>query len=448
MEKISSKLKRKHTKSTAVEYYLHPGEWRDGKRSRSPSRSGSLTPVSEVTPGTSGSNDNTQSHQILQEPSSSCSNYQEHGVPPTVGPVPAIMLPNNHKATATTTTAWTGLEQALRALRLTAKACTPLRLAVDDLVSCLSLFEAAAKNRKDYEDLATGLKSMVGILIQHLKDAASENISNTLVGIAEAIRREIESIGNRQSREDLRRVLGSTGDEEDLIRRYRRIEQLFRQLQGEASLSAWNISSKVHVNMQLESLRATKLARYNSELATEVSRRACTKNTRVKVLEDLIKWSEDRRMASIYWMNGMAGTGKTTIAYSVCVAFESSKQLAASFFCTRMSPNCRDARRIVPTIAYQLARRSAPFRSALCKALEEDPDISTGIISVQFDCLLKKPLIEAKSNMPNNLVIVVDALDECSDPYIVELFLDILFRSVLDLPLKFFVTSRPEPIIR
>ncbi|CUA74200.1 Ribosome assembly protein 4 [Rhizoctonia solani] len=446
MEKVSSKLKRKHTKSTAAEDYLHPGERRDGKRSRSPSRSNSPT-ASEATPGTSGSNDDTQPHQISQEHSSSSGTPQEYNVPPTIGPVPAIILPNSRNAT-NTTTAWSGLEKALQALRLTAKACTPLRLAVDDLVSCLSLFEAAAKNRKDYDDLASGLKSMVGILIKHLEDAASENISNTLVGIAEAIRREIESIGNRQSREGLRRVLGSTGDEEDLIRRYRRIEQLFRQLQGEASLSAWNISSKVHVNMQLESLRAAKLARYDSELATEVSRRACTENTRTKVLEDLIEWSEDRSMASIYWMNGMAGTGKTTIAYSACAALESSKKLAASFFCTRMSPDCRDAKRIVPTIAYQLARRSTPFRSALCKALEEDPDISTGIISVQFDRLLKKPLIEAKSNMPNNLVIVVDALDECSDPYVVELFLDVLFRSVVELPLKFFVTSRPEPIIR
>ncbi|KAH7327632.1 hypothetical protein B0J17DRAFT_215697 [Rhizoctonia solani] len=180
----------------------------------------------------------------------------------------------------------------------------------------------------------------------------------------------------------------------------------------------------------------------------EVSRRACTENTRTEILENLMKWSEDRHVENIYWMNGMAGTGKTTIAYSASTTFESSKQLAASFFCTRTSPECRDAKRIVPTIAYQLARRSAPFRSALCKILEEDTDIGTGTISAQFEQLLKKPLMEAQANMPNNLVVVVDALDECSDPYIVELFLGVLFRSVLDLPIKFLVISRPEPMIR
>ncbi|CAE6471647.1 unnamed protein product [Rhizoctonia solani] len=263
-----------------------------------------------------------------------------------------------------TKTAWTGLEQALQALRITSKVCPPLRSAIDDLVSCLPLFETAARNRKDYEDLATGLRAMVVVLIQHLESAASDNITHTLAGIAEAIRKEIESIGKRQSREGLCRVLGPTGNEEDLIRRYRRIEQLFQQLQGEASLSAWNISSKHYVNTQLESLRSAKLARYDSELATEFSRRACTKNTRIEILKELVQWSEDPSsgMAKVYWMNGMAGTGKTTIAYSACVALEARKQLAASFFCTRTSPECRDAKRIIPTIAYQLARRSTPFR--------------------------------------------------------------------------------------
>ncbi|CAE6431954.1 unnamed protein product [Rhizoctonia solani] len=289
---------------------------------------------------------------------------------------------------------------------------------------------------------------MVRLLDPHLSDTTSENITNTIKDIAEAMKKEVKSIADHQSRRGLRRMLSATNDEEDLIRRYRRIEQLFRQLYGEASLNAWSISSKHYVNTQLESLRPVKLARYNSELSEEVSRRSCTENTRTEILGNIMKWSEDCNTASVYWMNGMAGTGKTTIAYSACAALEASKQLAASFFCTCTSAECRDAKRIVPTIAYQLARRSTPFRSALCKVLEEDTDIGTGTISAQFDQLLRIPLMEAQSTMSNNLVVVVDALDECSDPYIVELFLGVLFRSVAGFPIKFFVTSRPEPIIR
>ncbi|CAE6520975.1 unnamed protein product [Rhizoctonia solani] len=296
----------------------------------------------------------------------------------------------------------------------------------------ISLYQAAARNHNDYEELASGLEDMVNQLVRHFEGTTSEVIKATITSIADAIRKEIESIDMRQSRSLPRRMLGTSSADDDLMRRYRRIEQLFRQLQEQ----------------HLRDLRSTTLARFNSELSTEVSRRGCTKHTRTKILEDSTAWSENPELAKIYWMNGMAGTGKTTIAYSLCERLEAGKQLAASFFCTRASPECREAKRIIPTIAYQLARRFTPFRCSLCQQLEEHPDISTGQLSDQFDLLIKKPLLAAKDRLSNNLVIVVDALDECSDPHIVELFIGVLFRSVMELPIKFFITSRPEPAIR
>ncbi|KAL5639978.1 hypothetical protein ACGC1H_006520 [Rhizoctonia solani] len=146
-------------------------------------------------------------------------------------------------------------------------------------------------------------------------------------------------------------------------------------------------------------------------------------------------------------MNGMAGTGKTTIASTFCERVERRKLLAASFFCTRTSAECRDVTRIVPTIAYQLARYSIPFRSALCNILGQNPDIGSKNILKQFEQLLKEPLQQVKDAMPDNLVVVIDALDECDDRNGVELVLDILFRQAAHVPLKFLLTSRPEPEI-
>ncbi|KAH7327665.1 hypothetical protein B0J17DRAFT_722657 [Rhizoctonia solani] len=245
----------------------------------------------------------------------------------------------------------------------------------------------------------------------------------------------MKSIAAYQSSSLPRRTFGPSSIEEDLIRRYRRIEQLFRQLHGEASMSTWSAVDELRVEQYLKDLHPAKLARFDSELSTEVSRRSCTKDTRTKILDDSISWSENPDQAKIYWMNGMAGTGKTTIAYSFCEKLKAQGQLAAGFFCTRASAECREAKRIIPTIAYQLARRFAPFRSSLFQ---------------QLNLLLKEPLVAyaAKYKLPNNLVIVVDALDECSDPHVVELFLGLLFRSVAELPIKFFITSRPEPAIR
>ncbi|KAG8732114.1 hypothetical protein FRC11_000671 [Ceratobasidium sp. 423] len=329
-------------------------------------------------------------------------------------------------------TPWTGLEKAVRALHITTKIIPPLHSAIDNLRACLDVFKQAAKSRKDYDELATGLKAMVELLDKHLTDATPKEIMDTTINIVKKITRELESVDKRQSRSGVRRVLGESEDEGDLIRRYRRIEQLFRQLQ----------------NTQLEGLCPVKLACFDSELSMDIGRRSCTENTRTKVLTCSMVWADNPTGAKIYWMNGMAGTGKTTIAYSLCEALTTTGQLAASFFCTRTSHECRESKRIIPTIAYQLARRSAPFRHALCGALDEDPDIGTRIPSTQFELLLARPLQRARDNMANNLIVVIDALDECSDPHVVKHVLNSLFRFAEDLPVKFFVTSRPEPAIR
>jgi len=55
---------------------------------------------------------------------------------------------------------------------------------------------------------------------------------------------------------------------------------------------------------------------------------------------------------------------------------------------------------------------------------------------------------KAKDAIPGGVVIVIDALDECDDPSTVQLLLKTLFEHAATLPMKFFVASRPEYIIR
>lgn len=201
----------------------------------------------------------------------------------------------------------------------------------------------------------------------------------------------------------------------------------------------------MYQNTRLEGLNPAKMARFDSTLGEEIHRRTCTEHTREAILSGLNDWSDDPDAKQIYWMNGMAGTGKTTIACTVAQTLESRGQLGASFFCTRTSPECRDANRIFPTIAYQLARYSTPFQSALCDALDNDPDIGTRNIATQFERLLKGPLQKVKDKISGKLVVVMDALDECDNQGTVRLVLETLLRFTAGLPIKFFVASRPEP---
>jgi len=179
-----------------------------------------------------------------------------------------------------------------------------------------------------------------------------------------------------------------------------------------------------------------------------VKRRGCTAETRKNILKDIQDWAEDPNSTRVYWMSGMAGTGKTTILYSLCEWLSKNQRLGGDYFCSRISSSCRDVNTIIPTLAYQLAQYSLAFRSALCKVVEENPEASKLDVKWQFEKLLQGPMQAVKSAMPESVVVVIDALDECDDGDAFRLFLETLLKLALDLPTKFLVTSRPEPGIR
>jgi nucleoside-triphosphatase THEP1 len=189
-------------------------------------------------------------------------------------------------------------------------------------------------------------------------------------------------------------------------------------------------------------------ARYNSKYSTNIGRRGCTAETREKIIQDLKDWAGKNGGAKVYWMNGMAGTGKTTIGYSLCEWLAKVGKLGGNFFCSRAEPSCRDANNIVPTLAFQLSQSSPAYRSALCKVLKEEPQASKLEVRWQFQKLIEGPIRAVKEAVLEDTVIVIDALDECDDGEAFRLLLETLLKLAPDLPFKIFLTSRPEPVIR
>ncbi|KAG8731247.1 hypothetical protein FRC10_001943, partial [Ceratobasidium sp. 414] len=340
--------------------------------------------------------------------------------------------------------AWSKLENALRTLQQSSDMFPPIKPAVSGLLACIDVLEATSQGREEYDELAANLAIILNDLAKHLRESRSIQMSNCVSTIINGIEQQIDSINLKKARLGSQRLLEAQQDVEDLIGCHRRIEMLFRQLQNNAVLSIWSIANEQLANTRLESMQPAKNAHYDSRMAAVVRRRQCTPNTRRAVLEDLRAWKNDPNGPKVYWMNGMAGTGKTTIASTLCSELEATRQLAASFFCSRELPDCRDATCIIPTISYQLARFSLPFQSALCETLGNDPDASTRSVGVQFEKLIKEPLLRVKEAIPDGVVVVIDALDECSDGVSAQLFLDAFHRYAGDLPIRFFVTCRPN----
>ncbi|KAJ1299479.1 hypothetical protein OPQ81_011813 [Rhizoctonia solani] len=235
------------------------------------------------------------------------------------------------------------------------------------------------------------------------------------------------------------------GDPEGVLRNYRRVVGNLQRLVASFDQTRWRDTFGLATSTLPSILCPSGAARYNIGLAA--AQGGCTPNTRVNVIDRIIRWADDPDTASVYWLNGMAGTGKTTIAYSVCTQLDANAKLAASFFCSRSLPGCRNVSQIMTTVAYQLAEFSHPYFCTLSRILDENPGILCNSIQIQFDQLIVRPLVLVQETMPDGLVIVIDALDECEDRDGTSQVLRALLAKTAHLPIKFIVSSRPEPEI-
>ncbi|KAF8700915.1 WD40 repeat-like protein, partial [Rhizoctonia solani] len=194
-----------------------------------------------------------------------------------------------------------------------------------------------------------------------------------------------------------------------------------------------------------------KKAIYNSFMSSTVGRRACTQGTRIEILLSLDKWLYNSIGPQTCWISGMEGTGKTTIAYTFCKRVERQGLLAASFFFTRTSSECRDTARMIPTIAYQLARYSGPFRLALYNTLIEGAEVHSTSLEVQWERLLRGPLQKVQGAALDGAVVVIDGLNECgddnSDDNDANNISGLLLRCFANLPLKLLISTQSMPRI-
>ena len=174
-------------------------------------------------------------------------------------------------------------------------------------------------------------------------------------------------------------------------------------------------------------------------------RQGCLTGTREAILDGIESWTKDFDRSPIYWLNGLAGTGKSTIAQTTAERLFADGSLGASFFCSRDFKDRSDIHLIFPTLSFQLAYRYPSFRSVLVPLLQSDPDVGHESLHSQMERLIITPLKEKDIST----VIVIDALDECTDHEPQSAILSVMGRLVGEIPkVKFLITGRPEPRIQ
>ncbi|KAM5349182.1 hypothetical protein ACJ41O_009005 [Fusarium nematophilum] len=199
----------------------------------------------------------------------------------------------------------------------------------------------------------------------------------------------------------------------------------------------------------LSTLPIASEAAFDSPLNQHES--TCLTNTRADLLQETEDWVNGDDERCIFWLYGIAGTGKSTIARTIARTYRDRDKLGASFFFSRGGGDLANANRLITTLAWQLAERVPSMKPHICEAITEQKNIADQPLRDQWNRLIRNPLSKiSNGSAPSTVVLVVDALDECDserDTWDIPRVLATA-GSLRNVRLRIFITSRPEIPIR
>ncbi|TFK66198.1 hypothetical protein BDN72DRAFT_772331, partial [Pluteus cervinus] len=125
----------------------------------------------------------------------------------------------------------------------------------------------------------------------------------------------------------------------------------------------------------------------------------------------------DKKKQKVFWLHGLAGSGKSSVANTIAAMAEQEEFYLSCFFCKRKrdDPELSNPKRVLPTLAYRIAQQHGGYRTALVDVLSSGSvgaGIITGDLHKQFKILFED-LVTKVESPPRAHVIVIDALDEC-----------------------------------
>ncbi|KAL5360217.1 hypothetical protein BJX96DRAFT_175081 [Aspergillus floccosus] len=240
------------------------------------------------------------------------------------------------------------------------------------------------------------------------------DLLETITSIDNQITRDLDALG-RRALKDI----------------HREVDEMRRQLGGSLDLMAevrdeTREIKQIHL---LDKLPVSNGAVFSPREDEKDSQ--CLEDTQVSTLSRIQEWYQSPmgENIQIYWLKGMAGTGKSTISRTVAAACHNRQPLvkgtpspesvcvSANFFFDQGKKSCNNANKLFTTLCKQLATALPDSKNAICKALSDYPDI------------------------------LIDALDECEKTDVQRLlarFVRSQPRGLSTIRLRIFITSRPE----
>ncbi|KAJ2926045.1 hypothetical protein H1R20_g11047, partial [Candolleomyces eurysporus] len=371
-----------------------------------------------------------------------------------------------------------GVKITLRKVVQVSDAFPPLKsVAVGLLVICDTI-DAYGENKEEFNALLKRVEVLSEIMVacppdvpQEVKDRF-DGLLRTLEGKKKILQDKVDP-----TRPRIERVMFTTQDKQELLKITQEVRfaieiamfdaiienraQTYRIISGVDWLKErFNViedhtKTMRTIKQTVQSLKRSdtfqKLGRVEGAEYSNAKRGpGCIPGSRVSLLSMLLVWATDRSSPHLFWLSGLAGTGKTTVSKTLCSQLKNRGLLGATFFCTLKESDKMDVYLIIPTLARILAQKRPQFGDALEEILESDDSCENPTEMELKDQYLKLILLPAQKTFASDelLVLAVDALDECKDQDAVRLFIAAIMSQKPTIALKFFLTSRPEISLR
>ncbi|KZS89231.1 WD40 repeat-like protein [Sistotremastrum niveocremeum HHB9708] len=173
--------------------------------------------------------------------------------------------------------------------------------------------------------------------------------------------------------------------------------------------------------------------------------RGCLPGTRKSAIEEIMKWvinHEDKYPENVFWLSGVAGSGKTSIAHTVAELSAKMGLLGSSFFFKHDEAGRNESTSVFSTMAIDLAAFDSRLADQIANILQTTPSL-TGPRR-QFQSLILGPIQACGYSSP--VLLLFDALDDCGTPRDHQEFLQMLAQESKRLPknVKILITSRRD----
>lgn len=158
-----------------------------------------------------------------------------------------------------------------------------------------------------------------------------------------------------------------------------------------------------------------------------------------------MKWvinHEGKYPENVFWLSGVAGSGKTSVAHTIAELSAGMGLLGSSFFFKHDEAGRNESASVFSTMAIDLAAFDSHLAEAIANILQTTPS-PTGLRR-QFQSLILGPIQECGYSSP--ILLLFDALDDCGTTRDHKEFIGLLAQESKRLPrnVRILITSRRD----